>query len=973
MGRAVSHRIVNHPAVQRTDDHVATEVLGLHGDRTSRSSLRDWELVDKLLAGFGWILFVGFLVLTVLPGLIGGKTFLATDYLSTYYPWADTAQQQSPVNVGLGDTFDSVAPTSILITSSARNGSFAEWDPYNSGGTEAGALPNSALLSPLSLPWWILDGSRAPAGVKLLELSAVALGMHLLLRRQWSLPRSVVPLAALLFGSSGFMIAWTNWPQTRVAAMIPLLFWAVDRLAVELRWRNSILFGAVLASMLLGGFPAVTLLSFYSAVVYFFVRSASLNRSVRSTMIGFLQSTIGGVIAVGLSAVQMLPFVWFATHYVDFEGRNGSNGTHLPLSTLATSIVPYLLGFPDNVASSWPVHFVEGFSYLGVAAVTLIVVAVLLRTRIVLPKGVLSYFVVGYLVWIVAIYFGGPLLHVIQLFPGVGTSLIGRARSLLGFFAAVLAALGAAKLFSPRPPNLRIESLRVVTPRLVAVEAARMLVVAAVLVPIAISVREGYAGASNILFAQKWVLVAALSAVAVVMGCLMAWILPSRRAYAVMLSMALLVTAATGTDVAHRWWPLSDDSTFYPETSSHAYLSEHIGQDRYIAIGSMMSGTSSAYRLRSVTGHAFTTPQWQNLLNKLDPDIFLTPTYSQLSSASILTSAQASILDRLGTRYYVLGPSLDLPGLVEASQPVDGEVELSSATPAASSATFTGPVRAVKLELLKQSGLAENATRLKADVVASDGSIIATTVTKVSSLGADFSVALDADTIPAGKSWHLELLVLDPGVTLTLGTTDPGRLSTALVRPADDGLSVVHTGDSTILENTRSLERIRWAAKQEVLTDETKRLDAMADPSTGSDTVILENSSDAADAVDTSSQATVSAEDVNTNTISISVGSSGPGWVVIADAMRGNGWSATIDGKPTEMVDAEEAGVAIHVSDSGSHTIVLRYNAPYFRAGGWVTLATVSGILLLGVGSIVRSTRKQRGSAHGDSGSHGRS
>lgn len=931
------------------------------------------DLADLIVSVLGWLLLLGFVTCTVAPGLTGDKVFLGTNVLSNTYPWLDTQGPNEIVNRGIGDTIDSVAPMSILIVDSVKQGSFAEWDPFNSGGTEAGALPNSALFSPLSVFWWILDPIRAPAATKMMEILAISLGMYLLLRRQWELPRTTAPLAAIVYSSSGFMIAWTNWPQTRVAAMIPLLFWAVDRLAMDPRLRNSVIFGGVLACMLLGGFPAVTAIALYTAIVYFFVRCIAARQSVLRILGGFGRSVLGGAIAFGLSAVQLLPFVWFATHYVDFDSRQSAKGWHLPFVTLATTVVPHVLGLPSGLEDRWPTHFVEGFSYIGVAAVGLMLAAVIVVPRARLPRGVLWFFAGSYLVWMSSIYFGGPILEVIQYLPAMGTSLIGRARSIVGFLAAVLAALGVAVLFDARP--LRVPVLRRgwAGPRAFGDGALRAGLGVSILVPILIAVWKSL-DTEDALYVQKWTLVALVIAAAVGVGALMVWLVPSKRGWAALMVVALAVTAVSAIDVARKWWPLSASGTFYPDTETTEYLSEHIGQDRYVSVGTLTSGTSSAYALRSLTGHGFTIPQWHSLLLKFDPDIYQSTTYTDVSSASMLTSVNSSILDRLGVHYFVLGPAEAVPGEIEGSiDASSGQVSLSSGSEVARSAQYKGPVRAVKMKLLSQSGLPQNATRFKASVVGADGRVLAATETRITGMGADPMVALDGDEIPADTAWHLEVSILDAGVTLNLAATESGDLAVSLVRPENDGLDIVHTGDSTIIENAKSLGRIRWASQQQVITDEKQRINAMADPATGTHTVILENREDLANVVDPSSHASVSSTDVDTNTISISANSSGPGWVVIADAMRGNGWSATIDGKPTEMVDAEEAGVAIHVSDSGSHTIVLRYNAPYFRAGGWVTLATASGILLLGVGSIVRSTRKQRASAHGASGSHGRS
>jgi len=61
---------------------------------------------------------------------------------------------------------------------------------------------------------------------------------------------------------------WTNWPQTRVAALIPALFWTVERLIQRRRPGDVALVAVVIGSMLFGGFPAVTGWALYFAGIY---------------------------------------------------------------------------------------------------------------------------------------------------------------------------------------------------------------------------------------------------------------------------------------------------------------------------------------------------------------------------------------------------------------------------------------------------------------------------------------------------------------------------------------------------------------------------------------------------------------------------------------------------------------------------------------------------------------------------------
>src|SRR5207302_11265999 len=129
-------------------------------------------------------------------------------------------------------------------------------------------------------------------------------------------------LAGLVFGTSGFMVMWSNWPQTRVAALIPPLFWAVERLAQRLRLIDVALVAAVVASLLLGGFPAVTVWALELAALYFLVRiAASYRHDVARAMRGVGMGILGVGVGVVLAMIQLLPFI-DTYKQMDAEARN---------------------------------------------------------------------------------------------------------------------------------------------------------------------------------------------------------------------------------------------------------------------------------------------------------------------------------------------------------------------------------------------------------------------------------------------------------------------------------------------------------------------------------------------------------------------------------------------------------------------------------------------------------------------------
>lgn len=926
-------------------------------DRGTKRLLRLPGLsADAALAFLGWFAVVAFSFVTVVPGLSSGKVFLGTELLTNFAPWLTSVGHSSTTNVGVGDTVDSATPMAELIVQSVRNGHFPLWDPFNNGGGELGALPNAALLSPLSLPWWFLPAPAATAGVKLFEIATVGLGMHLLLRRQWRLPLFTAPLATLVFVSSGFMIAWTNWPQTRVASMIPLLFWASDRLATRHRWVDCLPMGIVVACMLLGGFPAITGYAVYAAATYFLVRVIAERTPWRTAGMSLLRSALGVLLGVGLAACQIFPFAWFTTHYVDFETRSGFRGGHLPSEVLATSIVPSLLGLPDQTHGSWPVHFVEGFSYVGAATLVLILAAILVRSRDRAPSGVTPFFVGLLLVCGSAVYFGGPTLALLQALPGVATSPIGRLRVILGFGAAVLAALGAAAVFRPVPLGDQLFRSPNGLARLVPSVLLRLAAASLILVPTLQAVRAGM-NDDEVLYSQKWVLVAALLMVAVGLAGLFTWVNPSRASGVLAVVVIIGATVVPSTYVAHKWWPLSDASTFYPETPTHEFLRENLGEQRYATVGqTMLPGTSSFYQLRSVTGHGFTAPSWRALLTQVDPGFYQTPTYTTLTPANLSESLGSPVLDRLGVRYVVQAPSERLPGTRETPPVATGQSVLSASSGTSTSPVFTGPARGITLSVLAQSGIPESPALLTAKAVSTDGDVLATTSTELAGINAEQDVALTLEDVPTGQQWHVELTLSGSDADITFATTADGEIVSTPVRPADDGMRIVHTGDSTIIERLGALDRIRWASHAEVEADAEERLALLASSDAEADTVILEHEDD--DAPDTDSTAEITVADTDLDTISATVTSTGAGWVVIADPLRGGGWTATIDGEATALVDADQATVAVRVPSAGTHTITLTYEAPLFRMGSIVTGASVVLVLVLAVLHAVRARRR---------------
>jgi hypothetical protein len=433
--------------------------------------------------------------------LIGGSALTATNEMVGLSPYFDAGFAGTEAdNSFMDDTYTSELPAEILYKASlGHSAGGAQWDPYTNGGVPLGAIPNYALASPLTVPYYVLPTWLAPAYERLLEVVVAAGGCFLFLRRL-KLSRPAAVTGGMVFATSAFMVVWLDFPQTRVAAFVPALFWAMERYFQERRLRDAALISIPVASMLLGGFPAVTGFALMTAAAYGVVRLAAqyplfgLNRGggagfaagrrpgaerrrilqppqapvkseepqyssrVREVLRPAAGAALGAAAGLGLAMFQMLPFASFLGKWYT-DGRAQTSSQHLDPVSLLTAVAPYAFGTvnPQKPPQFYLVtNLVESMGYLGAGAAVLVLVAFALQRsgRGLLPRGLFLFFAAATLVWAELIYLGGPPLGAMQKLPPLralfSTNFIGRSRSVLGFLLAVLVAVGFELLLRHR-------------------------------------------------------------------------------------------------------------------------------------------------------------------------------------------------------------------------------------------------------------------------------------------------------------------------------------------------------------------------------------------------------------------------------------------------------------------------------------------------------------------------------------------
>ncbi len=908
------------------------------------------------------------LFLTALIGigtpLVGQRVFLGADLLQVYAPWHTHESVTARQHLVFSDTVDFYTPQRIDAAKRLRAGELPWWNPYPAGGTPLASIPDTAVFSPLNVTWLVLPGWLAPVYNALAGLGVAALGMYLFLRRlSLSKPAAVIGGAAYM--TTGFMSSWMGWPHAHVAALVPALFWAIERALQRASWRSAVPIALVLATMWAEGFPAVTGFAIYAAAVYTVFRLAAtlpwpeIRAGARDALRPLLRARarLGGVVAAGVAlgtgllAFQLLPF---AAHLsvVDTTSRAQRSSLHLPMPAIMTIVFPYALGNPESGATGSGTYFgphnlIEINGFVGAAMLVCVVALIAWRRPRSVPAGASAALgaIAAVTAW--AVYRGGFVLALLQKFPVFSNNPIGRARSILDFVLPALGAMGIERVLSYRADLRQVDRRRVIA----------VWVLAAIGAVVLLDKMVGDARPSHHV---RWVVVHAvpgmLSAAAVVAVLWLA-VRSARhlRLVTVVVPVAVMVEALV---FVLPWWPTSARADFYPNTATHTFLEQHLGDQRYAAEGgTMLQSSNTYYGLRAVTAHAFREPTWYELVAAIEPSVKQAPT--QLFLGEDLKSLPSPVLDRLATRYFVADPARPIPGTTTPPAvtgtmraPIRGTTTWTVAAPAGSSAT-----RAIVFDIarpLAKSG----AARQRLDIDLLDGNRVVGSAYRNLNDGwpaMDLAVAVPEVRAPVTG---LRLTFEGPGA-LTLGTADDGHVALGRVADPRDGARVVLSGDAVVYQRTKALPRVRWMARSTVIASKPARLAALVAGTVPADTVVLSGGHEApAGSGQPARSFTVATDDPEH--IRVDVDASGAGFVEVADAIQ-HGWTATVDGHSTPLLDADHALVAVAVP-AGHHVIAVTYHATGQRKG--MAISFVALLVLLAIPTVPlvrRRVRQERG------------
>jgi hypothetical protein len=756
---------------------------------------------------------------------------------------------------------------------------------------------------------------------------------------------------------TGFMIAWTNWPQVAVACVIPMMFFAIERFVQERRWATLVPVSLASALLLFGGFPAVAGQTFYLAGGYALVRVVAAHRprlvgAVRDLLALALAAGLG----IGLTAFQLLPFVRQFLQEVDLSYRDSGFFSDSPVRFLMSSTFPESFGGNSLWAGASPMDI---NTYVGAAVLVLGTLGGLsaLTGRVRREVGV--YFALMVLFVLGLTYLQGEWSNWLGHLPIFKGNPIGRLRSQLGLPVAVLAAAGLDGLrghdWDPGWWRRRVAGWNLVT------VAVLVLITGFVGGVGGWIVHRHYRALSDSV--EQDVLIAVLPLVAVTVLAVLAL----RWYWARALALLVLVLSVGGQALAATsfYWPTGQRSQFYPPFAVTRYLQANTGHDRIGNLGyTLRPNTTAYYGIRTLTGHAFFPKPMKQLLLAIDPSSFQGgPTYSLLTPM-LRNVYDVPGLDRLGVRYLAGDVDSVIPGTRYTPQPLLGTsdplpVDPGAALPLTPGTGYTttigaGPLRGVTVPMVTTAAR----TTVTAVVSRLDGSVVASDSRHIAAGNWQVPVPLAAETpSPApvtGERWVVRITVDQPGVTARIGPTvrGPGgdgiRLATVRPDPATSSVRLVYAGDSVELwQRLNYVPRIHWASQAEVITDDQARLKAAAQSPVQPNQVILAGSPTGPLDPSAGQPSTFGIDEDSGDTIRVHETSAAPGYLVVDDNVQSD-FAAFVDGQPAPIVAADYAVGAVYVP-AGSHQVSFKYAPKGRKIGTAVTGLSALTLVLIGL------------------------
>ncbi|HTO87623.1 MAG TPA: YfhO family protein [Thermoanaerobaculia bacterium] len=345
-------------------------------------------------------------------------------------------------NAVLGDVVYQGIPWRKAIREEVKNGRFPLWNRFSLAGEPLLAMQQPAAFSPGTAIGFLLPLGASWTFDMALRCFLALLSAYLFLR-EVGCAESPSLLGAAAWAFSDYLVFYAGHPLAPAAAPFPLLLLGLRRVAREGTRRAA---GLLLVALLLiatAGHPESLLHTVAAGGVFFLFElfwdgRERIRRAVALAL-------AAGALALGLSAVFLLPFAEAAPKAVEYTMRRNlyakshrSRPVEAALDRSSKHLVPYAFGIPGQ--SQVDQTALEPAAYAGSVLLPLALVGLISRRREKWPLLLLG--VIGLSAWA-----GFPVIaDGLARLPFFDVSINERLVFLPAFSTAALAAFGAQEL-----------------------------------------------------------------------------------------------------------------------------------------------------------------------------------------------------------------------------------------------------------------------------------------------------------------------------------------------------------------------------------------------------------------------------------------------------------------------------------------------------------------------------------------------
>ncbi len=374
------------------------------------------------------------------PALAPGRTLGSSDTLWSAAPW----KPYKPDGVRFFGANPELADQTVVFLpfqqyARERLPDIPLWNPHVMGGRPFLANAQSALLSPFSMPAYVLPFWRSQALIAALKVFVAAFGTFLL-ARALAMRFAGALLAGLVFGFGLFFVVWLAWPLSSVWAWLPWLLVLTDRIARRPTTCGVAALAGVTALGFFGGHPESSFHSLFAALAFFGLRSWQLGPQAGSTRLRALGAWAGAlVLGALLAAVTLIPFAELLAMSADTTERGAVAPAKVPAKFLLALFMYGWYGRPTEISLGGLMG--EYAFYVGALTLTLVVASLVLRP----DCGRVAIALFG--LFSLAMVFGvEPLFSLVRELPGFGIVHNTRLTILFVLCAALLAGFGLEDL-----------------------------------------------------------------------------------------------------------------------------------------------------------------------------------------------------------------------------------------------------------------------------------------------------------------------------------------------------------------------------------------------------------------------------------------------------------------------------------------------------------------------------------------------